>query len=144
MEYRRFDEKIYVRLDKGDEILETLSDICKKEDLSVAQIQGIGGCENVTVGVFDEKKKAYNKTTIDELLEMTSLDGNLTQYENKPYLHLHAAFAYREDEEIKQISGHLLKAVIGLTGEIVITPADGRIGRKYIQDLGIRVWDFEA
>ena len=34
--------------------------------------------------------------------------------------------AYREDGAIKSISGHLLKAVIGLTGEIVITPAAGR------------------
>lgn len=143
MEYRKFDEKIYVRLDKDDEIITALTDVCARENCPIAQIQGIGGCESVTVGVFDMEKKAYNETTVDGLLEMTALDGNLTQYENKPYLHLHAAFAYRESGEIKQISGHLLKAVIGLTGEIVITPADGRIGRRYIEELGIRVWDFE-
>ena len=143
MEYRRFDDKIYVRLDKDDEIIKALTAVCAKKNCPIAQIQGIGGCESVTVGVFDADKKAYNETTVTGLLEMTSLDGNLTQYENKPYLHLHAAFAYREDNEIKQISGHLLKAVIGLTGEIVITPADGRIGRRYIEELGIRVWDFE-
>ena len=73
---------------------------------------------------------------------MTSLDGNLTYYEGKPYLHLHATFAYREDGEIRLISGHLLKANVGLTGEIVITLANGKIGRKFIEELGIRVWDF--
>ncbi len=142
MEYRRFDDKIYVRLDKDDEVIDALTQVCAKENLTVAQIQGIGGCESVTVGVFDGEKKVYNDKTVEGLLEMTSLDGNLTCYEGKPYLHLHAAFAYREEGEIKLLSGHLLKAVIGLTGEIVITPANGRIGRKYIEELGIRVWDF--
>ena len=143
MEYRKIDERIYVRLDKDDEIIKALSEVCAKEKLSVAQIQGIGGCDSVTVGVFDTEKKAYNEMTVTGLLEMTSLDGNLTEYEGKPYLHLHAAFAYREEGVIKTISGHLLKAVIGLTGEIVITAADGKIGRRFIEDLGIRIWDFK-
>ena len=142
MEYRRFDDKLYVRLDKDDEIISALANVCAKENLTVAQIQGIGGCESVTVGVFDNDRKAYNETTVEGLLEMTSLDGNLTIYEDKPYLHLHATFAYREDGAIQTLSGHLLKAVIGLTGEIVITPASGKLGRKYIEELGIRVWDF--
>ena len=142
MEYRKFDDKIYVRLDKNDEVIASLQSVCERQGLTVAQIQGIGGCESVTVGVFDAEKKTYNETTVEGLLEMTSLDGNLTYYEGKPYLHLHAAFAYREDGKIKMISGHLLKAVIGLTGEIVITPAEGRIGRRFDEELGIRVWDF--
>ena len=142
MEYRRFDDKIYVRLDKNDEVIASLLSVCERQNLTIAQIQGIGGCESVTVGVFDAEKRTYNETTVEGLLEMTSLDGNLTYYEGKPYLHLHATFAYREDGEIKMISGHLLRAVIGLTGEIVVTPADGRIGRRYDEELGIRVWDF--
>ena len=132
MEYRRFDDKLYVRLDKGDEVIAALTSVCERENLTIAQIQGIGGCESVTVGVFDEEKKVYNETTVTGTLEMTAL-----------YLHLHAAFAYREDDAIKPLSGHLLKAVIGLTGEIVITPSSGRISRKFIEELGIRVWDFE-
>lgn len=143
MDYRKFSGKIYVRLDKGDEVLSALQDVCAKEGLSAAQIQGIGGCDSVTVGVFDMDEKRYHETTVSGLLEMTSLDGNLTRYEDKPYLHLHAAFAYREGDRLRQLSGHLLKAVIGLTAEIVITPADGCIGRKYIESLGIRVWDFD-
>ena len=144
MEYRKFGEKIYIRLDKDDEIIGTLTQICENENISAAQVQGIGGCETATVGVFDLEKKAYERQTVSGLLEMVSLDGNVTRYEGKPYLHLHASFAYREDGAIRQLSGHLLSAVIGLTGEIVLTPADGRIGRRYIEELGIRIWDFDA
>lgn len=143
MDYRKFDNKIYVRLDKGDEITASLIAVCAKEQITVAQVQGIGGCETATVGVFDMAKRAYNETTVNGMLELISLDGNVTEYEDKPYLHAHAVFAYEENGEKRTLSGHLLSAVIGLTGEIVLTPASGSIGRKYIDELGIRIWDFK-
>ena len=142
MEYREYSGKYYVRLDKGDEIVASLLSICEKENIRVAQIQGIGGCEKATVGVYDLDKKDYNREEVNALLEMISLDGNITEYEGKPYLHAHATFAYHQDSKPTLLAGHLLEAVIGLTGEIVITPADGHITRKYIDELGIRIWDF--
>ena len=142
MEYRKFSEKYYIRLDKDDEIVASILRVCEKEKIFLAQVQGIGGCAEATVGVFDIKRRAYQEKTVTALLEMLSLDGNVTEYEGKPYLHVHAAFAYREDGGIKQLAGHLLSATIGLTGEIVLTPADGHIGRIYNEELGIRTWSF--
>ena len=84
-----------------------------------------------------------NPREVNAMLELVSLDGNITRYEGKPYIHAHATFAYRgESGKAAILSGHLLEAVIGLTGEIVLTPADGAITRRYIDELGIRVWDF--
>ena len=142
MDYRNYSGKYYVRLDKGDEVVASLPALCRKEEIALAQVQGIGGCGEVTVGVFDTETKTYREETVTGTLEMISLDGNITEYEDKPFLHAHATFAYHRDGEAKLLSGHLLKAVISLTGEIVLTPADGKIGRKYLDDLGIRVWDF--
>lgn len=142
MEYGKFGEKYYVRLDRGDEILTSLLELCEKEDLRVAQIQGIGGCMRAVVGIFDPDKKEYVKHEVEAMLELISLDGNLTEYEGKPYIHAHASFAYNPEDGAKVLSGHLLEAVIGLTGEIIITPAIGHLGRKFIPELGIRVWDF--
>ena len=142
MDYRNYSGKYYVRLDKGDEVVASLPALCGKEGIALAQVQGIGGCGEVTVGVFDTETKTYREETVTGTLEMISLDGNITEYEDKPFLHAHATFAYHRDGEAKLLSGHLLKAVISLTGEIVLTPADGKIGRKYLDDIGIRVWDF--
>lgn len=143
MEYRRFGSEYYVRLDKGDEIISSLAEICAKEGIRAGSVKGIGGCGEATVGVFDIGKKAYDEHTVNAMLEMISLDGNITEYEGKPYIHAHASFAYHEDGEIRQLSGHLISAVICLTGELVITPAEGCIKRRYIEDLGIRIWEFE-
>lgn len=143
MDYRKFNDKYYIRLDKDDEILTSLSVLCAREGIKAAQINGIGGCEKAIVGVFDLDKKDYVRKEICTMLELISLDGNVTQYENKPYIHAHATFAYRDDNgEPATLSGHLLEAVIGLTGEIVLSPADGVITRRFDEKLGIRVWDF--
>ena len=143
MEYRKFGEKIFVRLDKGDEVITSLTSVCEKEQIFTASVQGIGGCERARVGIFDPEIKVYRQREICCLLEMISLDGNVTSFEDKPFLHLHASFAYHgEDKKPEILSGHLLEAVIGLTGEIVLIPTAGKIGRKYIEELGIRVWDF--
>lgn len=143
MEYRSFDGRYYIRLDKDDEIISSLTAICEKEKIKAGHIEGIGGCMSATTGVFDLDTKEYEKETVDGMLELISLSGNVTEYEGKPYIHAHATFAYRDNGETRYLSGHLLKAVIGLTGEIVLTPANGRIVRKYIDELGIRIWDFE-
>ena len=143
MDYRKFNEKYYIRLDKGDEIIASLTEVCTRENITAAQINGIGGCEKAVVGVFDLDKKEYNREEVAAMLELISLDGNVTVYEDKPYIHTHATFAYRgADGRPAILSGHLLEAVIGLTGEIILTPADGVITRKYIKELGIRIWDF--
>ena len=143
MEYRKFGEKYYVRLDRGDEITASLLELCGKEDIRLAQVQGIGGCMSAAVGIFDPDKREYVRHEVTAMLELISLDGNVTEYEGKPYLHAHAAFAYNKDGEAHTLTGHLLEAVIGLTGEIVITPAEGRISREFISDLGIRTWKFD-
>ncbi len=144
MEYRNYSGKYYVRLDKDDEVIASLISLCEKENIKVAQIQGIGGCEKAVVGVFDMDKKDYNRETVCGMLEMISLDGNVTEYEGKAYVHAHATFAYHDESgQARVLTGHLLEAVIGLTGEIVLTPADGHITRRFVEDLGIRVWNFE-
>jgi len=142
MEYRKFNDKIFVRLDKGDEIMTSLAEVCACEGVTAAQVTGIGGCSRAVTGVFDAATREYNREEINELLELVSLCGNVTVYEGKPYLHLHASFAYHDDGMAKTLSGHLLEAQIGLTGEIIITPVDGCISRRYDDSLGIRVWDF--
>ena len=143
MEYRKFNEQYYIRLDKGDEILVSLERLCADEGITAASVQGIGGCGRACVGVFDTDSRAYCRREVCATLELISLSGNATYYENKPYLHLHASFAYRDDAgEMKLLAGHLLEAVISLTGEIVLTPADGVITRRYDEELGIRVWNF--
>ena len=52
MDYRKFGESYYIRLDKGDEIITSLLDICGKESISSATFYGIGGCSSAEIQTF--------------------------------------------------------------------------------------------
>ena len=47
MEYRKYGDTYYVRMDRGDEIIENLLDLCRKEQIASCTYSGIGGCERV-------------------------------------------------------------------------------------------------
>ena len=42
MEYMKFDDAYVVRLDCGEEIVESLTKICDREKITLATIEGIG------------------------------------------------------------------------------------------------------
>ena len=138
--------KVIIRLDKGDEIFTALSELFTKMFEGgpfFGTVEGIGGCDQVEVGIFDPERKSYVVHKREGMLELVSLNGNLTEKDGKPFFHLHAVFAYHdEDGNPQTLSGHLLKARIGLTAEIVVTAIDTGVSRCYDEELGIRTWDF--
>lgn len=143
MDYKQHGDTLYLRLDRGDEVISCILDICKKEHILSATYSGIGGCGDVTVSTLipeDNSFMPHNKTG---LLEMISLNGNISADDNDEiYSHAHAMFSYLGDDgELKFLGGHLTKAVISYTGEIVINPVkNGIIRRQYDDVTGITVW----
>ena len=52
MEYRKFNNTIIARIDKGEEILEEIKKIAQKENIKLANINALGATNDFTVGVF--------------------------------------------------------------------------------------------
>ncbi|MBP5466085.1 MAG: DUF296 domain-containing protein [Clostridia bacterium] len=139
MEYKRYDNVISLRLDKGDDITESVYKVAEKEGVKAAKVSGIGATDDFTVGVFDIEKKEYEKFDFFGNHEINALDGNITEKDGKPYIHLHITATGKGG---KVVGGHLIKGVISLTCEIIITVSDGKITREYDETLGINRWKF--
>ena len=140
MEYKRFDKTIAVRLDKNDDIISSLINVAEKENIRAGSFSGIGATDNFTVGIFCLKKQTYEKLTFnDGNYEITSLNGNITFVDGKPYIHVHITCAGKDGNVV---GGHLLEGIISLTCEIFINAADGEIGRKHDEELNINRFDF--
>lgn len=133
MEYRKMGNVYAVRIDRGEEVLACLSELAEKEKIETALVEGIGAADLVEMGLYDVKAQKYMSGVKEEPLEITSLLGNITRSEGRPYLHLHITVA---DQDHHTFGGHLNRARIGGTCELFVTVYDGAIGRKKDTETG--------
>ncbi len=139
MEYRRFENAVYLRVDRGEEIVACLKEVCRRERIALASVSGIGAVDDFTVGIFLYEEGRYQPTRYRGEHEILSLLGSVTQKEGEPYLHLHMSAA-GADGVAK--GGHLSEARVSVTGEIVLTLTDGRIGRTPMNGTPVNLFDF--
>lgn len=139
MEYKVFGETIVLRLEKGEEVIESIKNICEKEDIKAGSISGLGASNHIVVGLFKVDEKKYYSNTFEEDFEITNLTGNISRMNGEVYLHIHGTFA---NVEGKCIGGHLNNAVISATSEIIITKINGDIGRSFSEEIGLNLIEF--
>lgn len=117
-----------IRLEKGEEVMETLTKFCETEKIKSGSISGIGATSDATLKSFDVKTKKYlEKKFSGENYEILSLNGNITSLNDKPFLHMHAVLS---DPNYIAFGGHLGSATISTTGEIIINTFNDAISRK--------------
>ena len=64
MEYRRFGNTIYLRLDPKEEILEEIGKVAEKENIRLAQVTGLGAINDFTAGVVMPRSGTSRKVNI--------------------------------------------------------------------------------
>jgi len=140
MKYRKSNNQILIRIDKGEEILQTVLEICEIEQVFGAVFSGIGACGKATVSSFIPEKKDFINHTAEGMLELISLNGNISKENDKAFEHTHAMFSYLDGDVQKILAGHLKSAVVSYTAEILLTVTEA-IEKKFDPDIGITVWD---
>lgn len=139
MEYKKFGDIIAVKIDRGEEVLGSLKEVCEKENVKSGSITGLGAAGHAVIGLYKVAERKYYSNTFDGEMEMTSIIGNVSEKDGEVYLHCHANFA-KADGSV--IGGHLSEAVISGACEIFIHTIKGRIGRKKDNATGLNVFDF--
>ncbi len=139
MEYTKCGNTYVVRMDKGDELVESLLGFAKKENIKFAAVSGIGATNDVDFGCFNTKIKQYKGINMKGDFEITSLVGNINTMNGESYIHLHINIA---DENGNIHGGHLKRANISVTGEIVITAIDAVIDRRFDGEVGTNLLTF--
>ena len=139
MDYRRFDDTIIARMDKGEEILEQLKVIAEKESIKLASVSALGATDDITVGVFRTGEKKYYANHFTGDMEIVSLTGTVSTMDGAYYAHLHMSAG---DAEGHVFGGHLNRAVISATCEMVIRVIDGQVDRKFDENVGLNLFAF--
>lgn len=139
MKYTKFGNKYVIRLEKDEEIVSSLKDLCKKEKISLGTIGGIGAVGEVEIGYFETKTKKYNSKVLKGDMEILNLNGNISEMNGDVYLHLHITVA---DDNLNAMGGHLNSAIISATGEIIIDAIDGKVDREFDEEVGLNLLKF--
>ena len=140
MEYRRFNNTIIARIDKGEEILEKLMEICEKEEVKLANVNALGAVNHFKVGLFDVEEKKYYSEEYNDDFEIVSLTGSISTMDGELYNHIHMSAGSRDN---KVYGGHLNKAIVGATCEMFIHIIDGEIDRKFSDEVGLNLIEFK-
>ncbi len=144
MDYRRFGDAYYIRLDKGDEIISSIVALCERERIGSATYSGIGGCSEAQIQTFRPETGEFETQTFSGMLELVSLAGNvISDSDGSLHHHTHAALAYKDGEDHRIAAGHVKSITILYTGEIELRPVvGGIIGRKHDPETGTGFWCF--
>ena len=140
MEYRRFDQGYVLRLDPGEEIVESLTQLAALEDIQLGTVSALGAANDVTIGIFNTQEKKYYSQRYQGDFEISALVGNVTRQEGRPYLHLHITIGNPVTGEVH--AGHLTAATISATLELFLQVWDGQVGRKFSDIVGLNLMEF--
>lgn len=135
MEYKRFGNKIIARIDKDEEILEQVKKLALKENIRLAAVQALGATNSFTVGVYNVAEKQYYANSF----EIVSLTGTINTMNGEFYTHLHMSAGNDKGEVF---GGHLNRAVVSATCEMVVDVLDGTVDRQYDPVTGLNLFKF--
>ena len=86
MDYRRMNDICYIRIDKGEEIIEKLLEVCTTEGIGSAVFSGIGGCSRAElqtfvpeIGCFETETKSVTVLYIAEIELRPVIGGIITR-----------------------------------------------------------------
>ena len=145
MEHRKYNDTYYIRVDKNEEIIKSIIDVCRKEGINSAVFSGIGGCKEAEIQTFIPESGTFETETLTGMLELVSLNGNIiTDDEGKYFHHTHAMLTYKNGDEHKGSGGHIKSITVLYTAEIELRPViGGTIKRKFDPETGTGFWDLK-
>jgi len=138
MFFKKIPNGYLIRLEKGEEVIESLIKLAHREKIPGGFLYGLGAVKDVTLGYFDVAKKDYVKKNFSDEYEVTSLVGDIYYLEGKPGVHAHVNLS---GPDFKVIGGHLYRAVISATGEFFIHTTDETLQRRKDPDSGLNILD---
>jgi predicted DNA-binding protein with PD1-like motif len=128
-------QKTYVLIyETGNEVLTELKKFAEENNLNDSHFTAIGAFRKVILGYFDLDKKDYLKNEVNEQVEVVSLTGNISRFNGKPKIHIHVVVGKKDGNAL---GGHLLKAEVRPTLEVVLTESPSFLKREFVEEFNL-------
>jgi predicted DNA-binding protein with PD1-like motif len=128
-------EKTFVLVfDKGDEVVEGLTNFAKDGGLGAASLTAVGAFGDATLGYFDRDRKEYRKIPVEEQVEVLSLLGDIALEDGGPQLHAHAVVGRYG---ATTVDGDLLEGRVWPTLEVVLVESPDHLKKRTDEETGL-------
>ena len=124
--------------DEGDEVMALLQTFAREHSLKAASFKAIGAFSSCELGYFDLEKKDYKHISINEQVEVLSLIGDVALYGDEPKVHAHVVLGRSDGIAV---GGHLLKASVRPTLELILEEQPGYLQRRMDEKTGLPLID---
>jgi uncharacterized protein len=140
MEWRKSGDDYVIRVDRGEEIMSTLTGLLTQQDIRSGSIVGIGAVEETVLGYYDARSGEYLRKSFPEEAELVVFAGNVTLVDGAPFIHAHAVIS---DASFQALSGHFFSGVIAVTGEFQLHRNAVDVRRELDAGIGLKLMRFE-
>jgi len=134
MQYTHIGQRYLLRLEKGEETVETLTRFCISKNINGGFVTAIGAFDQLVAGYFDIHSKQYIKKEFSGGYEVAPLTGNISLRDGQVFLHLHVNFA---GEDLVARAGHLFIGRVNPTLEVWIDALAYTVRRNYDPETGL-------
>lgn len=136
--HEREGQRTYVAvLDTGDEVMTCLLELSRSENLTAAQITGIGAFQDAVLNYFDWEEKRYLDIPVNEQVEVASLIGDIgINPGGDPAIHVHLVLGRRDGSAL---AGHLARGHVRPTLELVLTESPAHLHRTKDAETGLNL-----
>jgi hypothetical protein len=127
-----------VILGQGEEPMSTVTAFAVEHRLGGSHFTAIGAFSSAVVAYFDWSSKRYRHIPIEEQVEVLSMIGDITIRRDTPNVHAHIVLG---KADASAHGGHLIRASVRPTLEIVITEAPHHLHRVFDAESGLALID---
>jgi len=136
MLHRHLDGRVLVKLERGEEVLQALTELCVEHDIGCASLVGIGAVKEAELGYYDLDTMTYLTRAFPEIRELVSLVGNVALVDGKPFIHAHASLG---DRDLSLVGGHLVRATVAVTVEAFVNPNSSPVERALDAEVKLKL-----
>ena len=129
-------DKYVLRLESGDDILQSLRQFATTKRLGASLLEGIGSLSKVKLGHYDFKTKKYRYETFEDDLEILNLSSNIANMNRQPLPHVHVTLGRRD---FSVIGGHLDEDSSANMVEIGVLKLPGKLVKAKDEVIGLNV-----
>jgi hypothetical protein len=134
MQFQKIDNSYIVHVEKGEKVMDTLTQFCIDRNITSGQLSGIGAVKNVDIGAYNITSKEYIHNIFDSILELHSFQGNEAIKDDEPFIHAHITLG-NHDMEVS--GGHLFEMEVAAVGEFIIHDFKDKTHRVLNEDIGL-------